>query len=265
MAKNREIGRRQFLVKGSFVFAGTLLGMMPFSKALASTFSLSHPPGRSQLALIIDDIGFSRESADRFLDLEAALTFSILPRLSHSGELAERISLAGHEIMLHQPMEPLSRQFDPGPGALYMAHAPGEITKTVEENIIATPHITGVNNHMGSRFTACCDKIDAALRVVRERALYFVDSRTSGQSIAFETARRLGLPAAQRHVFLDNRRTVDAVTAQLVRLERRAVIHGTAVAIGHPFPETARALKIWSRQLPASGIELVHVSTLLNQ
>jgi uncharacterized protein len=252
------MNRRRFLKTSVRAILGSALGTGPVRWVSA------RPSPVPKIALIIDDIGYSRSRTDLFLSLGIPVTFSILPRLALSRNLAGRIHDAGHEIMLHQPMEPLSRQFDPGPGALYMTQDSEEIAETVSENIAATPHIAGVNNHMGSRFTACCDKIDSALRVVRDRALYFVDSRTSERSMAFETACRLHLPSAQRHVFLDNRRTVGAVLTQLGHVERRAVIHGAAVAIGHPFPETAQALKIWSGRLPASGIDLIHVSKLLN-
>ncbi|MBI9083030.1 MAG: divergent polysaccharide deacetylase family protein [Desulfobacterales bacterium] len=253
------MNRRRFLK--SAVWITGLVGVMGLSRR-AAAMTMAAP--RPKIALIVDDIGFSQQRTELFLALGAPVTFSILPHRPLSEVLAHQIHGAGHEIMLHQPMEPVSDQFDPGPGALWVHSDPFQIHRILQDNIDSIPHAVGVNNHMGSRFTACCDKITQALGVVQDNGLFFVDSRTSGQSIAFETARSLQMPSARRHVFLDNVRQVRAVTTQLRRLERRALAFGSAVAIGHPFPETAAAISLWLKQV-AGRVDLVYVSRLLRR
>ena len=114
------------------------------------------------MALIIDDIGHSRARARQFLDLDIALTFSILPHLPFSGELACEMHRTGYEVMLHQPMEPYNKAHDPGPGALYVGDGSRRIAAVMEANINTLPQVVGVNNHMGSRFTESGDDISAA-------------------------------------------------------------------------------------------------------
>ena len=252
------MNRRRFLKNGAAWIAGLAGGMGLYRHAAAA---MSEP--RPRIALIVDDIGFSRQRAELFLALGAPVTFSILPHRPLSEVLARQIHGEGHEIMLHQPMEPVSNQFDPGPGALWVRSGSRQIHRILQDNIDSIPQAVGVNNHMGSRFTSCCDKITQALGVVQDNGLFFVDSRTSGRSIAFETARSLNMPSARRHVFLDNVRTIRAVTAQLRRLEQRAATFGSAVAIGHPFPETAAAISGWFKQA-AGRVDLVYVSRLLS-
>ena len=254
------MNRRWFLKSGAVWIAGWF-GCTGLSRRAAA---MTMAAGRPKIALIVDDIGFSQQRADLFLALGVPVTFSILPHRPLSHMLAGQIHGSGHEVMLHQPMEPVSNQFDPGPGALWVHSDPVQIHRILQDNIDSIPHAVGVNNHMGSRFTACCDKITQALGVVQDNGLFFVDSRTSGQSIAFETARRLQMPSARRHVFLDNVRQVRAITRQLHRLENRARAAGSAVAIGHPFPETAAAISLWLKKV-AGRVELVHVSRLLRR
>lgn len=234
--------------------------MGPLSKALAGGRGTSFRP---RIALIIDDIGFSLCRARQFLDLAVPVTYAVLPRLSHSHALAREIHAEGHEVMLHQPMEPFNASLDPGPGALYVGDEAGIIVKTIEENISEVPFATGVNNHMGSKFTACPKEIQAALQVVKNSGLFFVDSLTSSRSMAYKTARELHLDTACRNIFLDNRADIPSILSQLHRLRRHAARYGQAIGIGHPFPETAGAIRHFLKGLSDSEISFVHVSDLV--
>ncbi len=196
--------RRSFLVKGASLLGGYLLGLSGFShvyafEKLSPSYSLN-----PSIALIIDDIGLSESQASQFLQLNIPLSFAILPRMKYSTILAREISDRGHEIMLHQPMEPGDPRVDPGPGALYVGDNPNTINRIIEENIAELPLATGINNHMGSRFTESREKMTETLRVVKESGLFFVDSRTSQHSKGYRVARTLRMPAAYRHIFLDN-------------------------------------------------------------
>lgn len=248
--------RREFLIKSASFLAGGLVGFGGLAQAFAR-------PSRPRMALIIDDIGHSVSRARQFLELHIPITFAILPRLAHTRELALEIHGGGHEIMLHQPMEPYDRGLDPGPGALYVGDDRKRIVRVMEENLTEIPFARGVNNHMGSRFTASKRETYQALGVLQETDLFFVDSLTSSRSVAYETARRLHVPAASRHVFLDNHPCEGAVLSSLERLRLHALKHGCGIGIGHPFPETARAIDRFVKGLRDSELSLVHVSRLI--
>jgi hypothetical protein len=256
--------RRTFLLSSSSFILANLLGLNSLSKAFAFNHIDQTPRTRHRLALIIDDIGASLSHAKSFLELNVPITFAILPRLSMSEESAFLIHNKGHEIMLHQPMEPRDRALSPGPGALYVGDEPTKISHTVEENITSVPFATGMNNHMGSRFTASPKEMLETLQVVKERGLFFVDSLTTGDSKGYKTAKTLHLPATSRDVFLDNRVEEDAILRQLHQLKGIASKNGHAVGIGHPFAETSRAIRHFLKGLKETEFELVHLSDVLS-
>jgi polysaccharide deacetylase 2 family uncharacterized protein YibQ len=255
--------RRTFLLRSASLLAGSLFGMKSFSWAFAFEEYENNDLFPPSIALIIDDIGYSFSRVRRFLKLEVPITFSILPRLPKSHNLAVEIHSEGHEIMLHQPMEPHNPHCDPGPGALHVGDRPETIVKIMEDNISEMPFAVGVNNHMGSRFTECCREINEALRVVKNKGLFFVDSLTSSRSEAYKVARRLGMVTARRNIFVDNVVGESTVLSQLQRLQIRAMRHGHAVGIGHPFPETARAIRQFLRRVKHDDVSMVHVSDAL--
>jgi len=258
----KQLSRRSFLQKSSFVVAGSLLGLDLFSKASAFEKNDNNQI-RPSIALIIDDIGYSFSSARQFLELEIPLTYSVLPKLSNSYYLSCEINNKGHEIMLHQPMEPYNPDLDPGPGALYIGDEEDRIIRVMEENISEIPYAKGINNHMGSKFTSCQIKIFQALRYAKDSKLFFVDSLTSSNSKGYITAMSLKMAAAHRNIFIDNRVDESAILYQLLKLKRHAIRYGTAVGIGHPFPETASAIKTFYHKFLGSGASLVHISEVI--
>lgn len=264
------MNRRDFLCKSASVIAGSLFGITGFSTACAFTGEETFSPlrlrvvSRPQIALIIDDIGYSVARARWFLDLNIPITFSILPRVPFSRELADEIADHGHDVMLHQPMEPYNSRLDPGPGALYEGDDPSRISSIIEDNIVHVPGAIGVNNHMGSRFTECQPEIHEALRVIKRNDLFFVDSRTSLRSKAYRTARNLHLTADRRNVFLDTVRSESTILYRLNQLKRYAYRYGHAIGIGHPFPETARAIEYFLQDPTVSDIPFVHMSKIMH-
>jgi len=256
--------RRGFLFKSASLMAGSLFGLNSFSKALAFGEHLNKPFFQPRIALIIDDIGYSLSRARQFLELEVPITFSILPHLANSHELAMKIHGKGHEIMLHQPMEPYNPDLDPGPGALYVGYEAERIVRIMEENISGVPFAVGVNNHMGSRFTECQKEINEVIKVIDKRCLFFVDSLTSSCSMAYKTARKLRVSAACRNIFLDNIHDESAILSQLRKLKKHARKYGRAIGIGHPYQETARAIDQFLPGFKESGVSLVHVSRVLD-
>ena len=263
------MNRRDFLCKSAYMVAGSLLGLNGVSSAVAfageegDSLIRLRIVSRPRIALIIDDIGYSIPRARQFLQLNIPITFSVLPRVSHSRELAREIAAQGHDVMLHQPMQPYDSTLDPGPGALYEGDDPSRIRGIIEENISEVPLAIGVNNHMGSRFTECQREIHEALQVVKKNDLFFVDSRTSLHSKAFRTARNLHLTADRRNVFLDTIRCESTILYRLNQLKQCAHQYGHAIGIGHPFPETAHAIERFLRDPEVSDISFVHISNVM--
>jgi len=255
--------RRSFLLRSASLLAGSLFGINTFSQAFAFEQYENNDLSQPSIALIIDDIGYSFARARQFLEIDVPLTFSILPRLPKSHRLAMEIHSAGHEIMLHQPMEPHSPRCDPGPGALHVGDGPETIVKIVEDNISDIPFAVGVNNHMGSKFTERSTEMNEALSVVKQKGLFFVDSLTSSRSQAYKVARRLGMVTARRNVCVDYVAGESTVLSQLRKLQTQAMRDGHAVGIGHPFPETARAIKHFLRHVKHDDVSMVHVSDVL--
>jgi uncharacterized protein len=251
--------RRRFLYNSAAFLLGSLFGLNSFTRAFAGSSSLAKPA----IALIIDDIGPNIYKARQFLELNIPLTFSILPLYPHSEELAFEVHDVGHDIMLHQPMEPYDSEANPGPGALYAGDGMHRILRVLEENLSAVPFAIGLNNHMGSRFTACQREIQDTLELIKQKGLFFVDSLTSPNSKGYNTAKQLQIPSACRNIFLDNELNELAILYQLNKLAAHANQYGHAIGIGHPFPETARALRLFLSVLKNSNITLVHISDLL--
>ena len=201
-----------------------------------------HP--RPRIAIIIDDLGYDKRMAKKFISLEAALTFAVLPHSPHQKSIADMAYARGRETMLHLPMEP--REYpsvNPGPGTLLSSMSPDELIRQLEENLAAVPHIKGVNNHMGSKLTAGSDQINQVFTILKKRGLFFVDSRTTGSTVCRPAAKLLQVPFAQRDVFIDHFQKPEFIRKQLKELVRIARRNGQAVGIAHPHGLTYRILK----------------------
>jgi len=208
----------------------------------------SAPGVTPKIALVIDDMGESVAKARRLTDIfGSGCTLSILPQSSYSQETAQLAKKRGVDILLHLPMEPLSYPAtDPGPGALFVDMDRSTIQAAVRRSLQALPGIIGVNNHMGSRFTADERCMRIVLRMLRERGLFFMDSLTNSKSLASEMASRMNVQTISRDIFIDNQRDVESILFQLQKAEQVARVHGQAVVIGHPYPETLDALELWA-------------------
>lgn len=221
------------------------------------------PPVRGRLAVVIDDVGNDVDALSRFLDVPAEITFAVLPRRRYSEDAARLIAEAGKEAILHLPMEPVGNE-DPGAGAIFVSLSEAEIETVIAENLRTVPGAVGVNNHMGSRATADPVVMDAVLTSVGRRGLFFLDSRTSVETVGSETAARLGVPHVERTVFLDNDPHPDAIEAQVRRGMELAARHGHAVLIGHvTVPALADVLRKLHPELVSKGFELMRLSDLV--
>jgi hypothetical protein len=215
-------------------------------------------------AIIIDDLGENLEVAHKLLALPYPLTFSVLPHLRDSVEVAMEARRAGHEVMLHLPMEPeASSHASAGKGEIRVGMTGFEVEHILDSDLASVPQAVGVNNHMGSRATADPRLMAAVMRSLSRHHLYFVDSRTTAASVAFEAARRQGLPAFYRSVFLDDTKSVPYTLGQLRQFRRVLEDQGAALAIGHPYPTTIAALAEFLPQFERDDVELAPASQLL--
>lgn len=202
-------------------------------------------PGKlPRIAIIIDDIGYDSQIAEKFIGLNAAITLSILPHSPHQRQIIRMAREKGLDLMLHLPMEPLEYPgVNPGRGALMTAMPPDTLIRQLNEDLDAVPHIKGVNNHMGSRMTASSEQMNQILSVIKKRDLFFIDSRTTADSKVRSSARLFQVPYAERDVFLDNVLEPAAIRRQIRLLLQKATAHGQALAIGHPHALTFQILQ----------------------
>jgi polysaccharide deacetylase 2 family uncharacterized protein YibQ len=219
--------------------------------------------GTGRLALVIDDFGYSSDTIASFAAMPVPVTFAVLPYRPHSNEAASKALSSGHQVMLHLPMEPLSAAEQSEASTITVAMSDQEIRDMTAKAIKAVPGLVGVNNHQGSRATADSRVMRAALAVIKANNLFFVDSRTSGNSVAADTARQAGLRTGSNDIFLDGQNDVEYIRGQLWAAARIAARNGSAIAIGHARPATAVALREAIPELEAAGIKFVFASQLV--
>ena len=215
-------------------------------------------------AIIIDDMGAHLAVARQFLSLPYPLTLSVLPHLRDSAATAAASRLAGREVMLHLPMQPLaSSRESPGHGAIAPGMTSLEIDRILASALASVPQAAGVNNHMGSLATSDPLLMAAVMKSLAARHLFFIDSRTTAASVALQAARRHGIPAFYRSVFLDDTASVPYTMEQLQRFRQILEQQGAALAIGHPYPTTIAALSSFLPNFDRGEVELVPASELL--
>lgn len=216
-----------------------------------------------ELAIIIDDLGYDRPHADALLALPFPLTVSVLPHLPYSADIAEEAHRRGDQVLLHLPMESAGDEARPELTELRAGMKQEEVERLLEDMLQSVPHAAGVNNHQGSRSTADPQLMAELMPALRRRALFFIDSRTSVDTVAYDAAESAGVRAAYRNVqFLDDTPTRQAVLKQLELAERDAERKGWAIAIGHPHPATLAALEEALPRFRARGVRLVFASDL---
>lgn len=210
------------------------------------------------LAIVIDDIGYKRQIAEALIALPLELTFAVLPRAPYSEALARRAWLNGREYMLHVPMATQAgNRLDAG--GLYDTMDSSTIQHLINDHLSRFPTASGINNHMGSRLTEMALPMRAIMETLAPRHLYFLDSKTSRRSVAWQEAKRAGLESVQRDVFLDNEANVEAIQTQLDKAIEIAGQQGFALAIGHPYADTLAVLRANQAKLNAT-VKLVPVS-----
>lgn len=219
------------------------------------------PAGTPKVALVIDDLGYAPpELVRRLCALRVPFSAAVLPYLEFSRESATLIHEAGQEVLLHLPMEG-GPEADPGPDALKVSQDEATVRALVRKALLEVPYRRGVNNHMGSRFTTDPQRMDWVLDELKKQKLFFLDSRTTKDTVAWERARKMGVRCAQRQVFLDDDKSEAELRRQWERALALARQEGQAIVIGHIYPETVEVLERW---IPAvrDQIRFVKVSEL---
>lgn len=217
---------------------------------------------RSQLAIVIDDLGYSRQRDQRALALPGNLTFAVLPGAPYAAAVAASATAAGKEVILHQPMQPVGQTSIHAQDALHSQLSEQQFVAVLHDNLRAVPGIVGVNNHRGSLLTTSTAAMDQLMAQLAQRNLYFLDSRTSAATVAHDTAKLWGVPTLKRDVFLDHVRTPEAVDREYKRALTIARRQGYAVMIAHPHAVSLEYLSTALQSLPAD-VETVTLSDLL--
>lgn len=220
--------------------------------------------GIPAIAIVIDDVGHNLSHGRRLLALPDPVALAILPHTQAAQQLADEAVQAGRTVMLHQPMEN-GAGLSIGPGGLYSGMSGTALRQTLQTNLDSFAHIRGINNHMGSRLTREREVMDEVMQLLEERDLFFIDSRTTHHTQAAFAAEAAGVQHLSRDVFLDNERTAEAIGNAFNRALELARKQGSALIIGHPYPQTIAFLEqrlagdIFERE----GVRVVSVEELL--
>ena len=217
---------------------------------------------RPRIAVVIDDLGIDRRRTAAAIALPAPLTLSFLTYADDLTEQTRVARAAGHELLVHVGMAPLSETVDPGPNVLDASIDADELRRRLRWGLDRFHGYVGINNHMGSHFTSDPDGMAVVMEELKARGLLFLDSRTTPETVGPRLAREQSVPLVERNVFLDNVGEVDAVNARLAEAEEMARRYGKAVAIGHPRAATLEALRAWLPAVRERGFDLVPVSAL---
>jgi len=217
----------------------------------------AHP----RLAIIFDDLGNERAPAETLLGMQFPLTVSVLPNLQYSEEIAEEAHSRGFQVMLHLPVQSESGE-KPEPQELRPGMSREDVAALLDKMLESVPHAAGVNNHQGSRGTADAALMNNLMAALSAHNLFFIDSRTTASTVAYQAALDARVPAASRNVFLDDVETANAVRAQIELAASEARKNGSAIAIGHPHDVTLEVVAEELPKLQAEGIRLVFASDL---
>jgi len=219
---------------------------------------------RPKMAIVIDDLGKENHISQEILHWDLPLTLSILPFTAHAKAIALEAHQRGKEVILHLPMEPHGYpKIEPGEGALLQEMEEEKLLRQLSKDIEAIPYIKGVSNHMGSRLMEDPEKMRVILSELKRRGLFFLDSRTTPQTVGLQTAKSLGLEAMERSLFLDNSPNKEDVRKQIGQLIHLSLSKGKAIGIGHPLSLTIKSLKEMIPKIQEKGIDIVPLSSLI--
>lgn len=222
-------------------------------------------PQRPMIAFVFDDLGIDQPRSREALALPGPMTMAFLPYGHHLQEMVRTARGNGHEILVHVPMAPLGLGIDPGPNALDSELGAVEILRRLDWDLDQFSGYVGINNHMGSRFTANPDSMRLVIAELRRRGLVFMDSVTTPETKGYGLAAEMGVPYAVRDVFLDHDMAPDTIRRQLARVEKTAQRRGYAVAVGHPHDATLAIVRDWLKSPEIRAFQLVPISAVIRR
>ena len=221
-------------------------------------------PMRGIIAIIIDDFGYRNDHiSNGFLELPAKLTYAIIPGHDHSQLFSKKAYDAGYEIIVHLPMENIGKTYGEEEYVLMSYFQDDEIKSRINSAFDNLPEAIGLNNHQGSRGTADSRVMTLLAGVIKDKKKFFIDSRTTSNSLANSTMRRYNVPTNQRDVFLDNDLDEEKIKTQLYKLADVSERKGIAIGIGHVKPQTLNVLKNEIPVLKQKGFRFEFVSRLV--
>ena len=216
---------------------------------------------RGNIVIIIDDFGYRDDNvSEGFLSLDADITFAIIPGHQNSKVFAAKADQNGYEVIVHMPMESTNETRGEEEYKLTTSMTSDEIESKVEEVISEFPEAVGMNNHQGSKATSDKRIMNIVGNVLKRHGKYFIDSRTSSETVAETTMRSRGVPTIRRHVFLDNEDKYNKIREQLYKLADKAELKGLAVGIGHAKTNTLKVLKQEIPRLKEHGFKFQFAS-----
>ena len=264
IVKNKQNGLRT-LCCGRSLICRSLTYTLLCSGLLATTSSVNAETYSAKLAIVIDDIGYSKARGLAAISLPGAVTLAVLPFAPHTQNLIKIATAKNREIIIHQPMEPhVSVHARIEKDTLTLDMAPGAFNSALDRALATVPQRLGLSNHTGSLLTAHYPPMLQLMRRLKQRDLFFLDSRTTAQTVAMRAADEVGVIALQRDVFLDNIRTTEAIHLSFEKAVRTARRQGSAILVGHPYPVTLAYLESRLRNLP-EDLQLVSLSELAKQ
>jgi len=240
--------------------AATLLAKFTLATANHDTPTTIEPI--AQIAIIIDDIGYNKNQGINAINLPGAITYAIIPHSPNATFFADKARSLAKEIILHAPMSNV-HNIPLGKNGLTDTMNEIKFKNTLNHSLDSIPHISGLNNHMGSLLTQKTLPMEWLMESLQQRQLYFIDSRTTSHSIAWDIAQASNIPSLKRDIFLDHEQTYTFIHKQFTRLTQLAKEQGYAIAIAHPYPQTIHYLKQHLPTLSDEGIQLVSASTLV--
>ena len=245
--------------------AGLLCAAVLLSCAVATAqvVAAQAHAGAPRIAIIIDDIGHSLVKGERVIALPAPVTLAVLPFTPYTAALAARARDAGKDVILHQPMQAM-RSGRQERGTMTQAMDSTLLRKALRTSLARVPYAIGVSNHTGSLLTTSPTSMAWLMAEVHAQGLFFLDSRTTNETVAEQSARAAGVPIISRDVFLDYVVEPEAIAHQFDRALRLAERRGFAVLIGHPHDATLSLLERELPSLASRGFQLVPVRALVD-
>ena len=218
----------------------------------------------AKIAIVIDDLGINRDKTLDVLDIDVPMTLAFLPYAPHLDEYVKKAKEKGQDVIIHVPMEPLGDKADPGPVYLSGDMNDEEFVKAIDVIFGSFEGYVGINNHMGSKATQDKKLMKKLMKILKEKNIYFLDSKTIKNSVAAETASEYGVKNLSRDVFLDHEENIKFVENSFDKVSRIALDKGVAIAIGHPKENTINVLIKWVEKAKTSGkYKFVKLSDLL--